>query len=359
MKKLFAYLCAFALLAALLAGCTPVADDADGTSQRENVLHAWTGEFSEEKLTQAIQKYQNECAAVVVNEENTAVSFETDFEVSSHTVVRLSQVDATDIHIELNGYIDLKIESHCDGKIITVSTDWWNEGESSWTKDCTLWSYLVCAKDAGGSEQYYYFRADYSALVKVGETTLPTTTVTTQSAAAPTTDTTADRTYPSRYTGRNDTKICVTAVTQDACLPFTVVAGDRSNYRIGRLPSIDADNGKAEAVIIRSVDEWEAIAAENRPESAPAYDAAFFERGVLVLLVSHCSYGNFQLRITNAAVSGDTLMLEMGYIMPGGRTPMMTDWLVLIELKKEDVEGVDTLRADYWESRWAYPDEDT
>lgn len=183
-------------------------------------------------------------------------------------------------------------------------------------------------------------------------------TVTTQSAAAPTTDTTADRTYPSRYTGRNDIKICVTAVTQDACLPFTVVAGDRSNYHVGRLPSIDSTNGKAEAVIIRNVDEWEAIAAQNKPESAPAYDAAFFERGVLVLLVSHCGYWNYQLRITNAAVSGDTLTFEMGYIMPGGRAPMMTDWLVLIELKKEDVEGVDTLRADYWKSRWAYPDED-
>ena len=182
------------------------------------------------------------------------------------------------------------------------------------------------------------------------------TTVITQSTTALTTDATG-RTYPSRYTGR-DIKSCVTAVTQETCLPFTVVAGDRSNYRIGRLPSIESTNGKAEAVIIRSVDEWEAIAAQNKPESAPIYDAAFFERGVLVLLVSHCGYWNYQLRITNAAVSGDTLTFEMGYIMPGAQAPLMTDWLVLIEMKKEDMEGVDTLRADYWKSRWAYPDED-
>lgn len=188
-------------------------------------------------------------------------------------------------------------------------------------------------------------------------TEVTVTTVTTQGTAAPTTDTTADRTYPSRYTGR-DIQSCVTAVTQDACLPFTVVAGDRSNYRIGRLPSIGSTNGKAEAVIIRSVDEWEAIAAQNKPESAPAYDAAFFECGVLVLLVSHCGYWNYQLRITNAAVSGDTLTLEMGYIQPSPAPLLLADWLVLIEMKKEDVEGVDTLQVEYWESRWAYPDED-
>ena len=188
-------------------------------------------------------------------------------------------------------------------------------------------------------------------------TEVTVTTVITQSTTAPTTDATG-RPYPSGYTGRYDIKTCVTAVTQDDCLPFTVVASQHgwgnTDYS---LPAIPNSLYYTYGVIIHSMDEWNAVAAESIPENAPAYDAEFFERGALVLLASKCGR-DYQLRITNAAVSGDTLTLEMGYIQPSPAPLTLADWRVLIEMKKEDMEGVDTLRADYWKSRWAYPDED-
>ena len=32
-----------------------------------------------------------------------------------------------------------------------------------WTKNYTIWSYLVCVKDMDGAKHYYYFRTDYSS----------------------------------------------------------------------------------------------------------------------------------------------------------------------------------------------------
>ena len=134
------------------------------TNKTPTVMKAWSGEFSEEKLRAAINEYQSNYTKIVLEHgSNDSVSFETDFEVSSCSVSRLSQIDDTDIEIELNGYIDLFIETKCAGRMVTIPIDWWHVEGDSWVNDYLVWSYLVRAIDTNGSSHYYYFRVDYSA----------------------------------------------------------------------------------------------------------------------------------------------------------------------------------------------------
>jgi len=127
----------------------------------------WTGEFSDEKLRDAIIEYQNNYSNVVFKnkEEASCVSFDVDFEVSSFSVSRLSQASDSDIEAELNGYIDRAIQAKLDNKTVTIYTDWWYMREDSWVNNYPVWSYLVCFKDTDNVMHNYYFRTDYSALI--------------------------------------------------------------------------------------------------------------------------------------------------------------------------------------------------
>ena len=169
MKKyrIFAILLVIALL---LTGCKDVAPDSTEppetteTKPKPQILSAWTGEFSKEKLEQAIKEYQQNYTPIVSDGENvSAVSFEPGFDIAEFTVSRLSKVDDRDINVEMSGYIDLYIDKKCDGKKITIATDWWY-GLGSNTKAYPVWSYLVYVKDTAGELHYYYFRVQYSTL---------------------------------------------------------------------------------------------------------------------------------------------------------------------------------------------------
>lgn len=188
MKKIIALFLTFTILV-LFVGCKEIQSQNTGTSPdaatNENQLQnvekssnsttkilnlekAWSGEFSEEKLISAINEYKNNYTNVVLEQGGaSSISFETDFEVSSCSVIRLSRIDDTDIEVELNGYIDLFLETGCDGRIITIPVDWWYTGGSSWVNNYFVWSYLVRVKDANGSEHYYYFRVDYSSYAQL------------------------------------------------------------------------------------------------------------------------------------------------------------------------------------------------
>lgn len=158
MKKLIVLVFTFAILI-LLVGCQNTTNQSTDT-----VLKAWSGEFSEKELKLAIKEYQNNYINIVLEKDSaSSVSFETDFEVSSCSVSRLSRIDDTDIDVELNSYIDLFVETGCDGRIVTVPIDWWYANGDSWVNDYLLWSYLVRVKDVNGNSYYYYFRVDYSA----------------------------------------------------------------------------------------------------------------------------------------------------------------------------------------------------
>lgn len=130
-----------------------------------NILDAWTGEFSKEKYVESIKEYQKNYSNIVINaekEDRTHISFETDFEVSSCYVDSLSYVDNNDFNVELNSYISLLVETKCNDKTVTVFTDWWHDESDSWVNDHMIWAYLVCAKDMSGNNHYFYFRVDYS-----------------------------------------------------------------------------------------------------------------------------------------------------------------------------------------------------
>ena len=164
MKSVFGLL----IVALLLTGCKDVAPDSTEppetteTKPKPQILSAWTGEFSKEKLEQAIKEYQQNYTPIVSDGANVpAVSFEPGFDIAEFTVSRLSKVDDRDINVEMKGYIDLYIDKKCDGKKITIATDWWY-GLGSNTKAYPVWSYLVPVKDTAGEVHYYYFRVQYS-----------------------------------------------------------------------------------------------------------------------------------------------------------------------------------------------------
>ena len=156
MKKLMALVLILTIFV-LLVGCQE-------NQPKNTVLKAWSGEFSEKKLISAIKEYQRNYTNLVLEKDGTSsISFETDFEVSSCSVARLSPTDDTDIKVELHGYIDLYVETNSNGRTVTMPVDWWYAGESSWVNDYLVWSYLVRVKDTNGGDHYYYFRVDFSA----------------------------------------------------------------------------------------------------------------------------------------------------------------------------------------------------
>ena len=168
MKRFIALVLTFTIFI-LLVGCqeaqTPNTKTSSiATNKTSNVMKAWSGEFSEEELKTAITEYQSNYTNIVLEHGSAAsVSFETDFEVSSCSVSRLSRTDDTDIEIELQSYIDLFIETKCNGLMVTIPIDWWHAEGDSWVNDYLVWSYLVRAIDTNGISHYYYFRVDYSA----------------------------------------------------------------------------------------------------------------------------------------------------------------------------------------------------
>ena len=165
MKKLLSFI--MVLLILLLVGCSNQDAENDLPLTSNKILKAWIGEFSEKKLKEAINEYQNNYSNIVFENvgEVFEISFEVDFEAVSCSVTRLSRTSKDDIDVELYGYIDLFIETNCEDNVVTVHTGWWHGENDSWVKSCPVWSYLILVKDASGTEHYYYFRTDYSAFL--------------------------------------------------------------------------------------------------------------------------------------------------------------------------------------------------
>lgn len=134
----------------------------------DNVLKAWTGEFSEEKLKSIIDTYQEQFSAFVFTDADEAesVTFETDFDAVGCSVTRLSRTDNADMNVELTGYIDLALETTCKDNKVTIPTNWWSQKT---IEHSPVWSYLVRVIDADDDAHYYYFRTDYSAFLPASE----------------------------------------------------------------------------------------------------------------------------------------------------------------------------------------------
>ena len=177
MKRTTAYIALLLMFALLLTGCKPLPPDStkptndtqpSATTEaapKHHLLYAWTGQFSEEDLEQAIKEYQQNYTPIVFEgaDDASAVSFEPGFDIEKISVARLSKVDDRKIDVEMRSYLDLHIETKCDGRKITIATDWWYDDPTSWTRQIPVWSYLVYVKDRAGEVHYYYFRVKYSA----------------------------------------------------------------------------------------------------------------------------------------------------------------------------------------------------
>lgn len=160
MKKITAFVLALVCLLSL-AACEANHE----VNQTDNVLKAWSGDFSEDNFKNAIIEYQDNNYTPITakgNNELSEVTFKTDHEISSCKVIKTSTVKNNDIDLEMNGGIYLIVESKFDSNNVTVSTGWWYDSDD-WAKDYTIWSYIVRVEDTNGNEHYYYFRTDYSS----------------------------------------------------------------------------------------------------------------------------------------------------------------------------------------------------
>ena len=182
MKKRFVFILALAVVL-LLVGCNDSPANEERTPSTtsttsntyaftrisDNVLKIgeWTG-FSEDELKAAINTYQGQYSAFAfINaDEAESITFETDFDAVGCMVARLSKTDDTDISVELNGYIDLYLETTCEDNRVTIPVNWWSQNEINYSP---VWSYLVRVSDSDGVDHYYYFRTDYTAFLQTDD----------------------------------------------------------------------------------------------------------------------------------------------------------------------------------------------
>ena len=143
-------------------------------NRRSPAVLAWKGDFSDEKLTEAINTYKANRTPFIYSQDSEygTVSFEADFDVYSCKVCRVSKAYDDDINVELEGYIDRLVDSKTDGKKVTVDVGWWETEGDSWVQDYPVWSYLLLLTDADGNSYYYYFRVDYKSSAGNGKDTI-------------------------------------------------------------------------------------------------------------------------------------------------------------------------------------------
>lgn len=127
-----------------------------------NILKAWSGELTKEKLKWAIEEYRKNYTNIVLEEDtDLTVSFEVDFPAASCSVTRVSAVDDNDTDCEWEeGVLNFYLDAELDNKTVTVSI---LDFDSNMEKYPVV-SYVVRVKDIKGKEIHYYFRVDYSNL---------------------------------------------------------------------------------------------------------------------------------------------------------------------------------------------------
>ncbi len=166
-----AFYIATVLLAAIAVATVIICIESEGKPDEELpdfssdcVLEAWTGEFDEEKLSDAIETYRTSYAMYVLREEDATEPFflALDYNASAAKVVRVASVDDTDAGSELSSYIDMRPSAEVYSNVVGIDLSWWfGEAEHSWTAKNPEWSYLVSVTDEKGKEHYYYFRVHY------------------------------------------------------------------------------------------------------------------------------------------------------------------------------------------------------
>ncbi|HCS72536.1 MAG TPA: hypothetical protein DIW17_01490 [Clostridiales bacterium] len=139
-------------------------DVADGESVELNVMKAWTGDFSEEKLKQTIDKYKSDYAPFRVSNREDAqnVTFYVKDDLDNFAVSRISSVGEN--YEELESYIDLAIDASydMDAHTITIDVSWWYDA-SDWAQNYKTWSFLIRTV-LEEQQTYFYYRIDFSGI---------------------------------------------------------------------------------------------------------------------------------------------------------------------------------------------------
>lgn len=163
MKKLMVILLSVFLVFSIVA-CAQQDSTQTVMKAREGKMPSTKDEFNNE-VKAIIQDYKTNYDNITSNGGKiTKVTFETDFDIEKCSVSRVSSVDDNNIDVELNGYLDLAVETTINGNKATIETAFWYGG--GWVQEYPIWSYLVQLVDTDGNVHYYYFRVDYSSTNK-------------------------------------------------------------------------------------------------------------------------------------------------------------------------------------------------
>lgn len=128
----------------------------NSTTETHSPLKAWQGEFSEEKLKEAITEYEKDYAPIPLSETGTII-LSLDENIDSCRVTRVSYVEED--FGELENYIDthISVEYDQETKELTIDCSFLN-AKTSWVSTKPLWSLLIKAETTSAEVIYYYVR---------------------------------------------------------------------------------------------------------------------------------------------------------------------------------------------------------
>ena len=130
------------------------------TKAEKHILKAWSGGFSDAKLTEAITLYKAEYTPIKLDS-TWQILVPIDETFSSYRISRISYCD--DEFGEFTSYIDLTgiSEYNNETRELIIDCSWLNDPDS-WIYSHNTWSYLINVSTDAGEDTYYYVRVMFS-----------------------------------------------------------------------------------------------------------------------------------------------------------------------------------------------------
>ena len=125
----------------------------------KHVMKAWTGEFSEDKLTETITAYKAEYTPIKLDD-TWKIIIPVDEAASNHLLPRIAYCGES--FEELGSYIDLAgiSELNKDSHEITIDCSWLNDPDS-WVHKHPMWSFLIMVTTQSDENVFYYVRVTF------------------------------------------------------------------------------------------------------------------------------------------------------------------------------------------------------
>lgn len=139
----------------------PTSDNDAISPEGENILHAWSGEYSDDNLTEAIKKYEESYKPITVSKKSE-LTFPVNIK-AKHVSLRLAAAEENNPTFEISRVLnhDVKTEIRTEEIFVDIG---WRYGSSNGMKQ-SLWSYLVTVTDENDVKHNYYFRVSYDLSV--------------------------------------------------------------------------------------------------------------------------------------------------------------------------------------------------